>query len=965
MDSNEQLHPKSESDSRQSRPLSVLLFLVFLVVLLGLQIWRTYSDYRGLVLHHADLAEHVIDAVSNEISGELNSLIRGVQYLAELDEIPLSAKDSPPFSDLDFHQSLQSQVDQLFGGRAVNYALSDLDGNIIAASSNNLDPQTFRVIINEYVENSFQQNTRIFPGYEYFPLIAPWPERSSMQGLLMVNFSTHEFIRELGETRNETIGYELVFLRNGQIDQVELKPDAMPDDMIISIDELSEIHFSEPILGSQWQLTSLPRIKFFKQVLSKLIRDAIFFSIGLFIVLLPVFGFFYRHEKQQKETQINLWKSETRFRRFFEKLNDPLLIVNPKTDRIIDANEQASDFFGYTHKQLLAHSWLGLHLSELELKPVLELLDAEGSAWTDKIHCITSDERIRPVEVSASLIHYENKPQLVWRLRDIDEQKRAAEALQSLALSPASNRGEQFIKNCLQQLANRYSCEYAYVGTYDSTNHQLQTLHFWSVNQFDEKFSYELKNSPHEAVFNKNTNFISNDIQNLYPHDECLKNLEIQSYLGAPLVGTDKKCIGVLAIFSKYPITIGSSLEAMIEIYAQRITSELEREAAYTALQENERNYRELIENSLDAIVIHRGWRPVYANPAWLDLFGYQDISEVDAITSLDPLFPEYEHERLRRYREARARGDSAPSKYEVDALHKSGKIIVLQILARRTRWKDKNVIISICSDITEQKLAMQALADQQDTLEKLVIERTTTLAATQKKLLQKERLATIGRLVATVSHELRNPLGAVRNAAYYLKRKVPKEQPRWQEYLDIIDKEVNAADMIISDLLETTRAKLPILREIDLEVLLQEVLQQCTRSTNISSQIYCTPSGLFISADRDHLRQVLMNLVTNAVQAMGLDGEIVIAAMLQGETCIIRVEDNGPGIDEVNQTQVFEPLFTTKSKGNGLGLWISKEIIERHGGKMSLDNNHTDGTCIVIELPINEPQNYKSSSFG
>ena len=257
--------------------------------------------------------------------------------------------------------------------------------------------------------------------------------------------------------------------------------------------------------------------------------------------------------------------------------------------------------------------------------------------------------------------------------------------------------------------------------------------------------------------------------------------------------------------------------------------------------------------------------------------------------------------------------------------------------------------------DITDHVLTERELKIHQHSLRELVAERTQKLEATQKELLQQERLATIGRLVATVSHELRNPLGAVRNAAYYLKRKAPAGEPRWSEQLEIIDKEINSADKIISDLLETTRAKVPVIRSFDLAQLVQQVFEVCRGDHSVEFKYVSDPGELRLAADQDHLRQVLLNLVTNSVHALANGGTVRVSAKQETAHRVICVHDDGPGMPYEYHEQIFEPLFTTKSKGNGLGLWISKEIVERHGGSLMLSSDPQSGTSFTITIP-NDP---------
>jgi PAS domain S-box-containing protein len=235
--------------------------------------------------------------------------------------------------------------------------------------------------------------------------------------------------------------------------------------------------------------------------------------------------------------------------------------------------------------------------------------------------------------------------------------------------------------------------------------------------------------------------------------------------------------------------------------------------------------------------------------------------------------------------------------------------------------------------DITARKQTEQALENYRDHLEDMVSARTLELERTQSSLVESERLATIGRLAATVSHELRNPLGAVRNAAYLLKRKADESDEQSLRYINIMERELHHSDRIIDDLLETTRVKDPHIMSICLGELIAEIAQSKALPDTIVVNCAQDVSSTQVNADPVQLRQVLTNLLTNTSQAVNGHGAIDVQCTIAHDVIEIKISDQGPGIADDLKDRIFEPLFTTKSKGNGLGLWISREIMRRHGG--------------------------------
>ena len=226
-------------------------------------------------------------------------------------------------------------------------------------------------------------------------------------------------------------------------------------------------------------------------------------------------------------------------------------------------------------------------------------------------------------------------------------------------------------------------------------------------------------------------------------------------------------------------------------------------------------------------------------------------------------------------------------------------------------------------------------------------------LRQTQEQLVHRERLAAIGELASAVGHELRNPLAVISNTLYLLRRATSdSEDARVANHLATADREVAAANLIVSDLLEYSRAREPILAEVDLGDLVTETLSVAPSPEAVTVEWEPPTAPVAGRVDRDQLRQVLLNLVTNAYDAMPEGGQLHIRLARNGAGSAVEVADTGTGIDEATVKRIFEPFFTTKARGVGLGLAVSHRIVASHGGAITVDSTPSKGTKFTVTLP-------------
>jgi len=234
-----------------------------------------------------------------------------------------------------------------------------------------------------------------------------------------------------------------------------------------------------------------------------------------------------------------------------------------------------------------------------------------------------------------------------------------------------------------------------------------------------------------------------------------------------------------------------------------------------------------------------------------------------------------------------------------------------------------------------------------------LVIEDITEKKLLQERLITSEKLSTIGLLASVVGHEIRNPLGVIRNSACFLSMKLKDNtDEKVVKHLKILEREVNSANLIISDLLDFARKKLPALELTDLNNVVMDVLSSIFIPENIkvTTELCEIPPMLF---DREQIRRAFLNLTLNAVQAMPEGGKLLVQTSKHFDSVEIAFTDTGVGISKENMEKLFTPLFSTKAKGIGLGLSICKQIVDGHDGNITVQGSVGEGSTFTVKLPM------------
>lgn len=452
-------------------------------------------------------------------------------------------------------------------------------------------------------------------------------------------------------------------------------------------------------------------------------------------------------------------------------------------------------------------------------------------------------------------------------------------------------------------------------------------------------------------------------------HDELERRGEVKLlgvasaiWLGVPLI-VEGKTIGAMVV-QHYtdPKAYGEREQHMLEFVSSQVGIVITRKQAEEALRRSEAELRALFASMRDLVMVidrvgvYRKIAPT--NPALL----IKPPQELIGKPLQDVFPPDQANQFVNILQKVMDTNQPAQIEYELPIGDRTVpfETSILPLNEDSTLW--------VARDITARKQVEEEMRRLNAELEIRVEERTRELRLAQEKIVRQEKLALLGQLAGGVGHELRNPLGIISNAIYYLKYIQPDADEKVRQYHAMIEQEVHNSEKIITDLLDFAR-----LESMDKEpVVVSELVQRTLARFPVPQVIHATLNlnedlpRVFI--DMRQMEQVLGNLTVNACQAMlsprgttplrptagGLNrGELTISAINRKGMVEIAVTDTGTGITPENMNKLFEPLFTTKSKGIGLGLAVSRKLVEANGGRIEVKSKPGMGSTFTLVLPV------------
>ncbi len=389
-----------------------------------------------------------------------------------------------------------------------------------------------------------------------------------------------------------------------------------------------------------------------------------------------------------------------------------------------------------------------------------------------------------------------------------------------------------------------------------------------------------------------------------------------------PVKDEDGNVVGVLGIFwdisqLKRAQTELAEAHAALARHAKNLEKEVEART---------REITEILQHTPAIVFLKdKDGRYLMVNRRYEELFNLTN-EEIRGKTDFD-IFPRETAEQFQRNDRA-VLETGEPIQYEETVPQPDGVHTYLTVKFSLTDAKGSpRAVCGIAADITERKRISEAL-------------------------LRSERLAGLGELAGSVSHELRNPLGAIKASVFYLRSRIKGADEKVRNHLDRLENSVASADRIISDLLSFARAKPPEFAHLDLNAAISKLIPDMRIPKPISVVKRLAEDVPIVKADRIQIEQLLRNILLNALDAMPEGGELHIETEKSGSFVKVALRDTGVGISRENLEKVFEPLFTTRARGSGFGLAICKQIVEAHGGNITLESEEGKGTVVRFSLP-------------
>jgi PAS domain S-box-containing protein len=380
-----------------------------------------------------------------------------------------------------------------------------------------------------------------------------------------------------------------------------------------------------------------------------------------------------------------------------------------------------------------------------------------------------------------------------------------------------------------------------------------------------------------------------------------------------------------------------------------------DRKSAENALMESEKKYRTLFEDSVEAMSVSRDGRMIDVNPAWLSLHGYRDKGEVLGRDVMEFIHPDDRHILVER-RQTWPNHDFRS--YQIRDIRRDGDIVDIEICASRIALAGQEAILTTIRDITEK-----TRSDREK-------------KALEERLTRSEKMEAIGTLAGGVAHDLNNILGGIVGYPDLLLMELPEDSPLRRGILTIKNSGEKAA-AIVQDLLTLARRGVPVMEPVNMNRIVTDYLRspefQKLRSFHPAVKIDSDLAGdlLPIRGSSVHLSKVVMNLVSNAAEAMPCGGTIRIETanqyvdttirgydqVTEGEYIVMKVSDTGIGIAQKDIKKIFEPFYTKKMmgrSGTGLGMAVVWGTVKDHKGYIDIESAEGKGTMFTLYFPVN-----------
>ena len=646
-----------------------------------------------------------------------------------------------------------------------------------------------------------------------------------------------------------------------------------------------------------------------------------------------------------------LRESEARYRRVFEEALEGIYEV--RTDgAIVHVNPAYAHMLGFESPEELVgrnqtefYAEVGARQRILEDHAEAGTVSGVEAVWRRK------EGELLNVELFGRTIYGPRREVLGYHgiVRDVTRERQHEAVLRFLSTGMAQLPRGAFFDRIAAQLAAFTGAEVAYVGTIKpGAAPLLRTEGLVIDGVVSRAVDLALRGTPAAEVVGAGAMIVASDVQHAYPEDASLRTLQVEGHGAAPLLGVGGEVIGVVGVMTRKPISHPESVLSILQVFALRTAAEIER-------QWSEARFVGVFEFAPDALLMVSGaGRVVMANRIAEEMLGYP--REALLQLKVEDLVPEAErrgHAELRATFTAQDRPrQMGGARSQLWALKKDGSRLPVEISLSPVHTAEGTLVIVAIRDVSARVRAERQRAQLED------------------QLREAQRLESLGTLAGGIAHDFNNLLAAIVANVGLARQEVASGDPIVESLDEIATASARAAGLVRQILTFSQRHPTePTITSI--RAVLEEVLRllRATIPVGIQLVLDIAPDVPSVLLDPTQLHQVLMNLGTNAWQAIprkagivsfhldavDVDGDAApVAGMVSGRYARIRVTDDGAGMQAATRQRIFEPFFTTKDvgKGTGLGLAVVHGIVAEHGGSILVDSVPDHGTSFSVYLP-------------
>jgi PAS domain S-box-containing protein len=648
-------------------------------------------------------------------------------------------------------------------------------------------------------------------------------------------------------------------------------------------------------------------------------------------------------EVKRKRAELTLRAAAEEWEQSFNALTDEVMILD-KSGTVLWANKAVRDRFESTHGNLLGLDYRLLYYGTLhpDVRP----------PWDSVLHGALS----AAVEVSLSklngwfsvacypLYDIEGKQWgAISITKDITDRRRVEEALRDIAQGAPAAGGAAFFRALAKDLSKALDVQYAFLAEFPDTQRStVHTVAVWAQGQVTENFTWEMVNSPGPHILHQNTPSWVQEAQRHYPLDLLLAKWNINSLIGIPLLNSIGQSIGLIVAMDPGPLRNLQLAQSILGVFAVRAASELERKRAEEALRDNEERYRAIAEHAYDLIFeIQPNGSLLYLSPSCRDVLGY-DLKKFRQYNFLDLLHPD--DQTLINPDFENKICSLQDWQMECRLHHQSGEWRWFESHVKPFRTTTGDILAVIVSrDITERRRM-------------------------DEERLRSTKLESISILAGGIAHDFNNILTAVFANIGLAKMLSSKEgassNPAIEERLTAAEKACMRARDLTKQLLTFSKGGTPIKNRASIARFITETAGFALRGSNVRCDLVLPDHLWSVEVDEGQMSQVIQNLIINADHAMPAGGVIQVSAenvavdswhglpLQSGQYVKVSVQDQGSGIPPAHLSKIFDPYFTTKEKGSGLGLATTYSIIKRHEGHITVQSELDIGTNVAFYLP-------------